>query len=276
MLVMQLGSNGGLFGSPLELFNTQGYRVQPQDIDYSPTNDLYYICGRARHSGGRDGMVAVLDNALMPLGNQFHSYSTVYNVPPQPADYILRRAITEASGDVSFVGSAGHNNTMGVQGGVWHLRTDPTGFEPNMCHDVPDLFAQNYGLTDDTDPSQTPFAITLEIAIPDTVIEVQQASSCPDYLAFKTQNEPIAQEAENTDLLVFPNPSTGATQIIIPVEDDAQWQLQLFDMMGRAATPIRYVNQGSTQLNVSDLAPGTYIVHASNGNQVRMQRLVVE
>ncbi|NJL76690.1 MAG: T9SS type A sorting domain-containing protein [Saprospiraceae bacterium] len=74
------------------------------------------------------------------------------------------------------------------------------------------------------------------------------------------------------ELQVFPNPASGMFQIALP---QTNARLQLFNAQGSLVKAFIAADKNFT-INIADLASGIYLLKAQAGDQVWMQRVVVE
>lgn len=73
---------------------------------------------------------------------------------------------------------------------------------------------------------------------------------------------------------IYPNPAHKGKVTVEPVGRIAgPMSMQVFDLAGRE---MRVLQTGATELDVSRLAPGVYLVHIRQGSEVTVRKLVVE
>lgn len=83
--------------------------------------------------------------------------------------------------------------------------------------------------------------------------------------------------ADETSVLVFPNPTTGLFEIALPVAGkNSNWTCRLSDTQGRLIdqiTPVPTEN-GTLQMNVSLLPAGVYFLQVSDGEKTYREKVV--
>ena len=84
------------------------------------------------------------------------------------------------------------------------------------------------------------------------------------------------QEENNITILTYPNPVSNELRITVP----ANWQnkkavYEVFNSNGQIAKRSETSNSSQTEtINVTNLAPGFYIVRVSCGGQIAQQKIV--
>jgi len=76
-------------------------------------------------------------------------------------------------------------------------------------------------------------------------------------------------ESQNQKMSVYPNPSNGILNIILPTLD--QVSVSLKDMTGRAVLSTTSNRSAQLQLDVASFASGTYVLEVANGKELRRQ-----
>jgi 1,4-alpha-glucan branching enzyme len=76
-------------------------------------------------------------------------------------------------------------------------------------------------------------------------------------------------ESQSQKLSVYPNPSNGILNIILPTLE--QVSVSLKDMTGRAVLSTTSNRSAQLQLDVASFAPGTYVLEAANGKELSRQ-----
>ena len=84
-------------------------------------------------------------------------------------------------------------------------------------------------------------------------------------------NEGIADVCRGNVINVYPNPTKGVLNINA---GNSSFSYSLFNGMGQEVA--KGTAQGSQQLHVSDMAKGVYFLRLTSGNQVSIQKIVVE
>ena len=82
---------------------------------------------------------------------------------------------------------------------------------------------------------------------------------------------PLANGPEIPSIQIIPNPADSYFQI--HTEDQREYQVRIFDMMGRVLLNNRFIS-GEDQVQIQHLRPGTYIIELLNGLQSSSHMLV--
>ena len=86
----------------------------------------------------------------------------------------------------------------------------------------------------------------------------------------------IQLNAHNTDMLVYPNPTSQKLTIQLQQAFTAAYELQVSDVAGRILMRQQITRgQKTVELNVSNLSPGRYFIRIPEGNQVINRSFVV-
>ncbi|MCA1763917.1 MAG: choice-of-anchor J domain-containing protein [Flavobacteriales bacterium] len=81
------------------------------------------------------------------------------------------------------------------------------------------------------------------------------------------------QDLESVDAKVFPNPASDNVKVVTPLQGDAQ--INVYDAVGRVVISERnYLSNANFELNVNDLAKGTYILQITTDERVATTRFV--
>jgi len=81
------------------------------------------------------------------------------------------------------------------------------------------------------------------------------------------------QDLESVDAKIFPNPAADNINVVTPLQGDAQ--INVFDAVGRVVLAERsYLSNANFELNVNDLAKGTYILQITTDERVATTRFV--
>jgi hypothetical protein len=89
-----------------------------------------------------------------------------------------------------------------------------------------------------------------------------------------------AESAFETSLEAAPNPAGEHTRLIVSLESAAQVKISLYDINGREVKAIMNTQHEAgtfdTDLDVSDLAPGLYIIRMQSGDNAVTRKLTVQ
>ncbi|MFT4600268.1 MAG: hypothetical protein ACI857_000442 [Arenicella sp.] len=89
-----------------------------------------------------------------------------------------------------------------------------------------------------------------------------------DYSIFA---EPIYAQPDFFEAIVYPNPTRNQVTLALDIEEDAQYQITLYDMNGRRIQEIHYgelsFGRNQFEINLNDLKPGMYFVQVIAENQ---------
>jgi hypothetical protein len=99
-------------------------------------------------------------------------------------------------------------------------------------------------------------------------LEVEFAGSCAP-LGVKNL------AASNSKLMVYPNPASDRITVKLNSVSGKAF-VEVYNSLGQLAIPAQDINGTETQLNVSTLAKGIYIVKVTNGKEVTNTRIAVE
>jgi len=77
-----------------------------------------------------------------------------------------------------------------------------------------------------------------------------------------------------SEIKIFPNPNNGAFPIVLPTGQEADWNLEIFDLSGRSRWQAKAF---TTNVQVSNLPAGFYILvcRNSDGREVSL-RLIIQ
>ena len=77
------------------------------------------------------------------------------------------------------------------------------------------------------------------------------------------------------DFEIFPNPTSGRVNILIPELNDGDAEIEVFDMLGRliltSSTPTDIAH--ITTLDISDFQDNIYVVNVAVGNRSRSEKI---
>lgn len=249
------------------------------DMEWNTVSGNLVVVGQQHHMGNNDAFVMPINPALGATGFYFLYNCRFDLVSPSNSDFIFRNVLVEDNGDLVLTGSAVHNNTVGVEGGHWMLRTDQSGFAPTF----PWQFA---GTGSSAGPSHRQgSARDYQILDPPVVpvftkpIFALQGSGCTDYIAFKQQPEEGPDKLAEASPLVWPNPvaRNGMLTIAPNTLEEPVTSVEVYDLAGhRAAIEIISGKNAEYQLYVSTLSAGMYIAVLRSKSKTMRTTFVVE
>lgn len=85
----------------------------------------------------------------------------------------------------------------------------------------------------------------------------------------KTDDKKFAEIKDALELKVSPNPATGTFYI----NTDKDVEVRMYDLSGRMVRQQTYTNAG---IEVSDLAPATYVVEITSGDMRQTQKILIK
>lgn len=157
-------------------------------------------------------------------------------------------------------------SVSGMEGNIQHMLLFTTDTTVNSCISSP--FALNTAQFLPTESALTgsnTIAVTQNaFQLNDTILPLNSADLCPK------MSVPFNEAAERLQL--YPNP---ATDFVVIQSDQQILSVEIFDLSGRLviSNPCAGVR---TQVNVTSLIPGCYIIHIIHENHVESQRLIIE
>lgn len=89
---------------------------------------------------------------------------------------------------------------------------------------------------------------------------------------------PVIDPEEEPELLVFPNPSPGVFQVVIPVSGkNHSWSCQLTDVQGRLVESLQNlpVENGTFRIDATHQPAGLYFLLLSDGQKVYRQKVTI-
>ena len=92
--------------------------------------------------------------------------------------------------------------------------------------------------------------------------------------------EAAIENVLETSLEVGPNPADDHARIFVSLDADAQVKIALYDINGREVKTIvnglQDAGSFDTDLDVSDLSPGLYIIRMQQGDQTLTRKLTIQ
>jgi len=88
----------------------------------------------------------------------------------------------------------------------------------------------------------------------------------------------INDDLSTSDMLIYPNPSTGKITMSIPDLEHSKGKIEVYDLLGRNTFIEEYVNTGSSdlQIDLSTLSKGNYILKVLNKNQFITKKIILQ
>ena len=95
---------------------------------------------------------------------------------------------------------------------------------------------------------------------------------------FITYTVGMIDDLSNSDMQIYPNPSTGKITISIPELANSKGKMEVFDLLGRNTFSEEYLNIGSSDLHIdlSTLSKGNYILKVVSENQIITKKIVLQ
>lgn len=199
-------------------------------------------------NAGNPLYAVLLDNS----GNILASSNTITLVSPMPttfSSFTFTPAVPITASTDYYIGMAQAANTT-----AWYpVASYATGATPTI-----------YATTGITGGTLTPLGTNLgmfgfEAVFSGTCIGTSVASL----------------NAMNSDVSVYPNPASSTVKVNVEnVHENAT--VEVLNAIGQVVISAKEINGASTELNVSGLAKGVYVVKLSNGKEVSNTKLVIE
>lgn len=123
---------------------------------------------------------------------------------------------------------------------------------------------------------EIPFSITIPENYPDTAISVGLTNgigesyeiTLPVYVDCNVSSELLSETAT---IQVYPNPATDYLQIQLPDENEVSF-VKILNLQGQTVL-VQPLQSQTTRLDISDLAPGTYMVRLYYGHRIENVRV---
>jgi hypothetical protein len=79
------------------------------------------------------------------------------------------------------------------------------------------------------------------------------------------------------NFIVYPNPTNGLVQISLKNYSDTIQNVTIFDVLGKIVKKVEAVNSNQTNINVSELSSGIYMVEVATENDLKqVKKLVIK
>ena len=79
------------------------------------------------------------------------------------------------------------------------------------------------------------------------------------------------------NFLLYPNPATDLVQISSNINSSNIESIVIFDVLGKVVKKVEAVNSNQTNINVSELSSGVYMVEVATDNKVKqVKKLVIK
>jgi predicted outer membrane repeat protein len=107
------------------------------------------------------------------------------------------------------------------------------------------------------------------------IVVISSPGGCKDSTTYNLTNLLVAGTSSSTGLRIYPNPVKNG-KCNISIDDNRPIRLLgLFDVSGREILCRQYLNSNSTELDLTTLANGLYVLKLSVGEEVIVRRLIV-
>ena len=268
--------NGGVLWNN-RLSSNAGEQLGPHDMLWNPTANNYWITGfNTNLNNQTDGLLLPVSSTGNAAG-AYMSYNSTYS--GFTGDFIFRDIELEAGGGMVMTGSGFHNNTFGVNGGHWFLRVPALGYS-GPCTNV----------TNQSDTADTIIwdSLTMVIDTPtifrydpnNAVVNITHQTGCTNFVFKNGASAGVIEEEapafDPMEMKAWPNPASELVNLQVPVADDEQFTVRIFDISGRLVPlDARRIAPGKFELPVSHLPAGTYMAQmVSDQHQYRKAILV--
>jgi|GEM_PF-6438401 len=77
------------------------------------------------------------------------------------------------------------------------------------------------------------------------------------------------------EITVLPNPASDALTISLPPATPGIFSVSILDMTGRCVSCTKAENKATLTMSVKELATGTYILHAAQGNKIATRQITI-
>lgn len=81
--------------------------------------------------------------------------------------------------------------------------------------------------------------------------------------SFNTTNETV-QEVLSKEASIFPNPASNVLTVQVENDEEIQYQLELFNALGKKVLKTTYFSSSEVTLHIEDLQPGVYFIEIIN------------
>ena len=94
-----------------------------------------------------------------------------------------------------------------------------------------------------------------------------------DYIYAYDDIQTSVQSSEASKVSLYPNPASGS--VVLDGLQDGEAEVQIYDLSGRLLS-VRHAEGPSMMLDVTILAPGCYVLKVTQGDEVKVVKMVVE
>ncbi|MBL7719360.1 MAG: T9SS type A sorting domain-containing protein, partial [Flavipsychrobacter sp.] len=82
--------------------------------------------------------------------------------------------------------------------------------------------------------------------------------------------------ANNSDVVLFPNPSRGTFNLSLNKMIGKPMQLEVSDLLGKSIAQYSFVNTGTQTVVIRDLAPGTYSLRIVGEDKTWVTKITIQ
>ena len=111
------------------------------------------------------------------------------------------------------------------------------------------------------------------------VVETDTAGCVGDTVTLAVQIGPsigIAAYAASAEMLIFPNPFTNATTVVFDNEEQAPYELVLYDVLGNQVRVMEGITTNEVLIEKGNLTPGVYFITLQGNGKALRGKLMVE
>ena len=111
------------------------------------------------------------------------------------------------------------------------------------------------------------------------VVETDTAGCVGDTVTLMVQigtSSGIAAHATSLEMLIYPNPFTSAATVVFDNEEQATYQLVLYDMLGNRVLEIAHITSNEVLIEKGSLTTGVYFLCLHGNKKALRGKLMVE
>lgn len=107
---------------------------------------------------------------------------------------------------------------------------------------------------------------------------VQKSTAYELILSNIVENDVLSvnEVANGTDVIIFPNPTSGIFNLAIKQAIGEKMELELTDVLGKVISQYSFVNNGTQTVNLQNVAPGTYSLRIVSENKAWVSKITVQ